>query len=157
MIWGHHSKNHINLSKKFSLFIDFFHPRNLPLFLHRTTIRLLLLVRELESLILTFLNLYVTLHKILYHRLRLVNFPFLLDLHLLGKELSILCNNIQFYDEFIWRTSWFTISDFHSRTKFVTSTSTKVSINNFILNWESDPTNNKGEHLVYLLLPQGSR
>lgn len=64
MIWGHHSKNHINLSKKFSLFIDFFHPRNVPLFLHRTTIRLLLLVRELESLILTFLKLYVTLHKI---------------------------------------------------------------------------------------------
>ena len=35
-----------------------------PLILYRATITLSLLVREKEPLILTFLNLYVTLHKI---------------------------------------------------------------------------------------------
>ena len=42
----------------------FFYPRNVTLILHRTTIRSLLLVKEKESPVLAFLNLYVTLHEI---------------------------------------------------------------------------------------------
>ena len=60
-----HSKNHITLSKKFFSFMNFFfHLTIVPSVLNRATIRLLLLVREIESPILTFINLYVALHQI---------------------------------------------------------------------------------------------
>ena len=44
--------------------MNFFHLRIVLLILHRATMRLLLLVREKELSILTFLNFYVTLHGI---------------------------------------------------------------------------------------------
>ena len=44
--------------------MNFFHLKIVPLILHRATIRLLLLVREKEPSVLTFLNLYVTLNEI---------------------------------------------------------------------------------------------
>ena len=46
MTWSHHPKNHIMLSKKFLLFIDFFYTSNEPLIVHKAPIRLLLLVRQ---------------------------------------------------------------------------------------------------------------
>ena len=43
--------------------MEFFHLRIVPLILHTAIVRLLLLVREKELPILTFLNLYVTLNE----------------------------------------------------------------------------------------------
>ena len=54
----------ITLSKKFFLFMNFFHLRIVSLILNRATIRVLFRVREKEPPILTFFNLYVTLHEI---------------------------------------------------------------------------------------------
>ena len=45
-----HSTNHITPSKNLFPFMNFFHLRIVPLILHTATIRLLLLVREKETL-----------------------------------------------------------------------------------------------------------
>ena len=42
----------------------FFYPSNVPLILHKVTVRLFLLEEELGSPLLAFLNLYLTLHEI---------------------------------------------------------------------------------------------
>ena len=63
MTWDQQSENHITLSERFSPFVVQF-LRIALIILHRATIRLLLLVREKKPPILTFLNLYLTLHKI---------------------------------------------------------------------------------------------
>ena len=58
-------KNHITLCKNIFPFMNFFFClRIVPISLHRATTRLLLLVREKVLLVLTFLNLYVTLNEI---------------------------------------------------------------------------------------------
>ena len=57
-------KSHRSYQKVFTIYVIFIHLRIAPLILHRATIRLLLLIREKEPPILTFLGLYVNLHEI---------------------------------------------------------------------------------------------
>ena len=57
-------KSHRSYQKVLTIYVIFIHLRIAPLILHRATIRLLLLIREKEPPILTFLGLYVNLHEI---------------------------------------------------------------------------------------------
>ena len=65
MTCDQYSKNHITRRKILFSFMNFFRPGNVPLTLHRATIRLVSLMRKKESSILKFLNLYDALREIL--------------------------------------------------------------------------------------------